>query len=198
MEIKPSGRPTPAGFRHLHLVPSEPGERAPQEPIERRPIDLEEAFRLYSRLVASIGLRILGRRAEIEDLVQDVFVEAGRWATRIDNPAVLKHWLITVTVRMARRRLRRQKFAALLGLDEPVTYEDVAGDGASPSERALLAEIYRVLDRIPVAERLAWTLRHVQGESLAEVAVLCECSLATAKRRIGAAQDAIVEALSDG
>jgi RNA polymerase sigma-70 factor (ECF subfamily) len=162
-----------------------------------RPIDLDEAFRLYSRLVASIGFRILGRRSEVEDLVQDVFVEAGKWATRIDDPSALKHWLITVTVRAARHRLRRARFAAMLGFGTPVSYEDVAGHEASPAERALLAQVYRVLDRLPVNERLAWTLRHVQGEALGDVAELCGCSVATAKRRIAAAHEAILEALSD-
>jgi RNA polymerase sigma-70 factor, ECF subfamily len=32
--------------------------------------------------------------------------------------------------------------------------------------------------------RIAWMLRRVEGLPLAEVATLCDCSLATAKRRI--------------
>jgi RNA polymerase sigma-70 factor (ECF subfamily) len=152
---------------------------------------------MYSRLVASVGFRILGRRGEVEDLVQDVFVEAGKWATRIEDPAALKHWLLTVTVRAARHRLRRARFAAMLGFGTPISYEDVAGNDASPSERALLAQVYRALDRVPVNDRLAWTLRYVQGESLGEVAELCGCSLATAKRRIASAHEAVLEALSD-
>jgi RNA polymerase sigma-70 factor (ECF subfamily) len=47
--------------------------------------------------------------------------------------------------------------------------------------------VYRALDRLGTAERLAWTLRHVEGERLDAVAQLCGCSLATAKRRIAAA-----------
>jgi RNA polymerase sigma-70 factor (ECF subfamily) len=54
-----------------------------------------------------------------------------------------------------------------------------------------------VLDELPAAERLAWTLRHVEGERLEQVARQCGCSLATAKRRIAAAQDAIEQAVSD-
>lgn len=192
MDSRPRGRSNPGLARHLRVVPPPPPEAE-----EQRPVDLDQAYRMYSRLVAHIGLRILGRRDEVDDLVQDVFVEAGRWSSRLDNPAALKHWLVTVTVRAARRRLRRQRFLSFLGFGAPVSYEDIAGDEASPSQRALLAEVYRVLDTLPVAERLAWTLRHVQGESLAEVAELCECSVATAKRRIAAAHTAILEALSD-
>jgi RNA polymerase sigma-70 factor (ECF subfamily) len=38
-----------------------------------------------------------------------------------------------------------------------------------------------------VEQRLAWTLRHIEGERLEDVAARCGCSLATAKRRIAAA-----------
>ena len=44
--------------------------------------------------------------------------------------------------------------------------------------------------------RVAWTLNYVEGETLEEVARLCGCSLATAKRRIAAAQRFIEEKLS--
>jgi RNA polymerase sigma-70 factor (ECF subfamily) len=53
-----------------------------------------------------------------------------------------------------------------------------------------------VLDRLPVNERLAWSLRHIEGEQLESVAVLCGCSLATAKRRIAAAQQAVERSLT--
>ena len=44
-------------------------------------------------------------------------------------------------------------------------------------------------------DRVAWILRRVDGHSVAEVATLCECSPATAKRRIAAAAVAIEEVL---
>ena len=47
------------------------------------------------------------------------------------------------------------------------------------------------LAELPARERAAWLLRHVEGYELAEVARLCECSLATAKRRIAAAERVI-------
>ena len=44
-----------------------------------------------------------------------------------------------------------------------------------------------VLRRLPQRERIAWTLRYVEDESLEMVATACGCSLATAKRWIAAA-----------
>jgi RNA polymerase sigma-70 factor (ECF subfamily) len=159
-------------------------------------IDLDALFRQHSRLVASIGFRILGRSDEIEDLVQDVFLDACQDLERIRNPEAVRAWLAVCTVRRARRRLMRRRLRRMIGLDQSADYEQVADPHASPARRALLARVYEVLDRLPVDQRLAWTLRHMEGEDLESVARLCGCSLATAKRRIAVAARFILERLS--
>ena len=61
----------------------------------------------------------------------------------------------------------------------------------------MIAEVYRALDRLPTRLRVPWVLRYVEGESLQDVAKLCGCSLATAKRRILAAHTKISSQLDD-
>jgi RNA polymerase sigma-70 factor (ECF subfamily) len=178
------------------------GEGDRSEPRSGEPeaddrLDLERLFRAYSPLVATISLRILGSRDEMQDMVQDVFLELSRWLDRIEDAAAVRSWLTTVTVREARRRLRRRRLKALLGLGETPDYRRVADSSASPAVRTLLAEVYRVLDRVDVEDRLAWTLRHVARETLPEVAEHCGCSLATAKRRIARAHSAILNEVTD-
>jgi RNA polymerase sigma-70 factor (ECF subfamily) len=58
-----------------------------------------------------------------------------------------------------------------------------------------LGRVYTLLEHLPVDARIAWTLRQVEGEQLEAVAAICGCSLATAKRRIGAVQAKIDEVL---
>jgi RNA polymerase sigma-70 factor, ECF subfamily len=162
------------------------------------PVSLEGAFRCHAPFVASVAFRILGSREETEDMVQDVFLELRRWLERIHDPAALRGWLTTVTVREARRRLKRRRLQAVFRFTEALDYALVADSTATPAERALVAEIYRILDRVPTEGRLAWTLRHVAGATLPEVAEHCGCSLATAKRRIARVHDVITEELGDG
>ncbi|MCH9685669.1 MAG: RNA polymerase sigma factor, partial [Deltaproteobacteria bacterium] len=92
--------------------------------------------------------------------------------------------LATITVRIAGRQLRRRRLRRWVGLDGGIDEEMAASPEASPEQRAQIAELYAGLDRLPVALRLAWTLRKVQGATNPEVALHCDCSLATAKRRI--------------
>jgi len=103
-----------------------------------------------------------------------------------------------VVLRIARRRLRLRKVRGWVGFDDVADDAQVADPSASAHDRALLASVYRALDALSVEERLAWSLQYLQGERVEEVAALCGCSLATAKRRIASAQISLQEVLGDG
>jgi RNA polymerase sigma-70 factor, ECF subfamily len=162
------------------------------------PTDLDGAFRMHARYVGYIALRILGRPEEVEDLVQDVFLDAHSRIASLRDPGALKGFLATLTVRKAVRQLRRRGLRRFFGFDEGFDYAQLADSGASPHDRALISQIYRLLDELPAEQRSAWILRHVQGEKVERVAELCGCSLATAKRRIAAAQASLDGELADG
>ncbi len=180
--LTPSG-PAPAGLR--------------SEPSLEATLDLDGLFRRYAPYVAAIAHRLLGRDEEVDDTIQEVFVAAVRGVHAVRDPAAIRGWLARVTVRVARQRLRKRRLRVFLGLDEPVVYDSVVDQSASAEQRTLLARVYGILDRLPPNERIAWSLRHIEGEPLENVASLAGCSLATAKRRIAAAAQKIEEAFAD-
>jgi RNA polymerase sigma-70 factor (ECF subfamily) len=159
------------------------------------PLSVDAAFRQYAPLVASLALRMGAVDVDCEDFVQDVFVRALRGAGRLREPAAFKGWLVTIAVNLARTRLRIRKLRLRLGLGAPATLAEVADPSLSADERVLIAQMNAVLDRMPVNQRIAWSLRHVEGMALDEVALHCGCSLATAKRWIAAGQAALEEAI---
>lgn len=163
-------------------------EAAEQRPAEG-PLDATRAWAQYHRFVAGIAWRLLGRDDELDDVVQDVFLDAVRGLAALREPEAVKAWLATVTVRVARRRLRVRRVKHWLGMDGPRAYEEVAAQGVPLEQQQLLSRVYATLDRMPVEQRIAWTLRHIEGVALDDVAARCGCSLATAKRRIAAAQN---------
>ncbi len=151
-------------------------------------------FRSYAPYVARIGLRILGRADEVDDLVQDVFLSAHKHLPELRDPAALKGWLASIAVRAAQRRLKWRRLHSFLGFDsnEP-DYARVVDSKASLEDQALIAAVFEALDTVRASERVAWSLRHLEGETMERVAELCECSLSTAKRRVQAAEDALVK-----
>ena len=183
----------------LKLVRGEPASTASTSPAEQpaepdgggRP-DFGTLFALYHPWVAAVAARLSGRSADVDDIVQDVFFLCARKIHTIGSVAEAKPWLRTVTVRVVRKRMRLQRWGAWLrSSDDGLT--ELPYRGLSPDEHAMIQGLYRALGALPVDDRLAWTLRHVEGASLDEVAESCGCSLATAKRRISKAAKGLME-----
>ena len=152
-------------------------------------LSFDALFRRYAPYVGAIALRILGRNDEVDDVVQDVFVDAYRGLRELRDPTAIKGWLSRIAVRTAIRKLRRRKLRALFFAQPQREYREIAAEGASPELAATIAQIYRSLDELPVDERVAWSLRHVSGEELEQIASLTGASLATVKRRIARANE---------
>jgi RNA polymerase sigma-70 factor (ECF subfamily) len=161
---------------------------------DTRPPGLDDLFQRYAPYVATIGFRLLGADHELDDLVQDVFIEAHRRLHQLRDAGAAKGWLARIAVRGASRRLRRRRLRAFFSLDAVSGHEALVDMAATPEERAHVASTYRLLARLPVAQRVTWILRHIEGETLDGIAELCRCSKATVQRRIRAAQKMLEEA----
>lgn len=146
-------------------------------------LNVETTLARYAPYVARIGFGILGVREDVDDLVQDVFLALIVGRSRLRDPAAIKPWLARTAVRIARRKLRWRRCRIVLGLAASDVYDRAVTEADAP-HRIELVRLQQALDRLPVALRIAWCLRHVEQEPLERVAELCGCSLATAKRRI--------------
>lgn len=161
-----------------------------------RPVDPATLFHRHASYVAGVATRLLGRDHEVDDVVQDVFLIALRGLHALREPEAARAWLTKVAVRLSIRRLRWRRVRRTLGMDATPGYEELPDHSLAPEQRAIMARVYALLDRLPAADRVAWTLRHVDGQSAEAVARLCGCSLATAKRRIGRVDQAVRQELS--
>ncbi len=185
---------TPA-FATVHKLPTRDPEPTDAELVARVLAgDRHAEERLYLRhvgYVTSLCLRLLGRRDEAEDAAQDTFVDVLEQLPRLREPQRLKHWITRIAVHKAHRRFRRRKLLRALGLYGSDPLEESllpANSERATQEQALeLDKLSEVLVGLPDVQRAAWVLRYVDGHKLEQVAILCDCSLATAKRRIAAA-----------
>ena len=152
---------------------------------------LSDLFRRYAPYVATIGLRLLGRDDELDDLVQEVFIEAHRGLHQLRSAESVKAWLARITVRRATRRLRRRRVRSFFSLEALPPDAKLIADDRTPEEKADLVASYRMIERIPVRQRVVWVLKHVEGETLDSIAEICRCSKATVQRRLRAAAHAL-------
>jgi len=182
---KPNARP------QLRVVPGGAASGASSTFAAFDASDFDSVFRRFSPYVASIGLRLLGRDDELDDLVQDVFLEAHRGLSRVREPAAIKGWLARICVRRSVRRLRRRRLRAYLSLDTLTHDAELTAPGASPETSAEVSRLYQKLERLPALERVVWVLRFLEGEALDDIATLCGCSKSTVQRRLRAADEAL-------
>ena len=155
-------------------------------------VELGEAFRRHRVALAAVAGRVLGRRDEIDDVLQDAFVEALRGVHNLREPAALRAWLTRVTVRTARRRGARARF---VGIDDAPAAADVADPRPSALDLALLAAVGEIMAGIPAERRRPWALRAFDGEPIDDIAACCGCSATTVKRRIAEVQGLLAAAL---
>lgn len=146
---------------------------------------LECLYRRHAPFALNLAARIAGRASDIEDIVHDSFLRAFDALGRLKRGAAFRPWLGSIVVNAVRSSLRRERLRRVLGFGgQPVELDCIASAEASPAVRAELAQIYALLQTLPADDRIAWTLRYVEGYDLEGAASLVGCSLATIKRRI--------------
>ncbi len=142
-------------------------------------------YRRHARYVAGVAYRLLGGDAELDDVVQETFCDAHAALASLNEPAGLRAWLARIAVRRVHKRLaKRRRWRWMIG--EAAQGAPLVSD---PAQRQRVDALYEALGTLPADLRLPWTLHHVEGETLPDVAAMCEVSLATAKRRIAEAAE---------
>jgi RNA polymerase sigma-70 factor (ECF subfamily) len=166
--------------------------------LARPELDVEALYAKHARYVAGVVHRILGQRggegdAEVDDIVQETFIDAFEGIARIQDPSAARAWLVTVAVRRTRRFLARRRRWALFAF----WAKDYAPHASDPRVRQPLDDLYDALERIPESLRIPWVLHRVEELSLPETAAACDVSLATIKRRIADAEERLERRLGD-
>ncbi len=151
----------------------------------------EALFGRYASMVNAMAYRLLGRDTDLDDLVQDSFVEALSSLARLQQPEAFGGWLKTIVVFRAGKLIRRRRLATRLGLARgalSIDMDALISPTAPADVAAELRRIYRAVEALPAKLRIPLVLRRVEGLPLDEVATLTKTSLATVKRRIAEAE----------
>ena len=138
---------------------------------EQLAVDYATFFRAEFAAVTRTAYLVLHDRDAAEDVAQDAFTQLHlHWAkiSTYDRPEA---WVRRVAIRMAVRAVRRHRLLdTLLGrLHQP--REEVGGD----------LDLAAALLRLPPQQRAAVALHYYEDRPLTEVAVILNCSHATAK-----------------
>jgi RNA polymerase sigma-70 factor (ECF subfamily) len=147
--------------------------------------DSEALASLYDRFAPRLlGLlvRLIGSRADAEDLLQDTFLQVWRKAADYDpgrsSPLT---WLLLIARSRALDYLRRHRMAAVSRVIDTPVYHDSFGDLERDES---VTRLHELLNELPESQRAALALSFFGGLSHTEIAERNGVSLGTAKTRI--------------
>jgi RNA polymerase sigma-70 factor (ECF subfamily) len=158
----------------------------------------------YLDALYATALRLTRNRADAEDLVQDTYVKAFRFADRFKRGTNLKAWLYTILHNTWRNR-RRDASREAVEVDSDRVEQAAAQPGGPAAldtpERILMratldADLQAALDSLPEAFREAVWLRDVDEFSYAEMAEMLGIPIGTVMSRISRGRRLLFERLS--
>jgi RNA polymerase sigma-70 factor (ECF subfamily) len=138
----------------------------------------------------SVAYRMLGSRADAEDVVQDAYL---RWhGARAEEIRTPEAWLVTTVTRLAIDRLRqaraeRERYTGPW-LPEPLVGESPpSADEAAELESELSVALLAVLERLSPEERAAFLLRESFETSYGDIARILDKSEAACRQIVSRA-----------
>ena len=150
-----------------------------------------ETFAVLRPRLFSIAYRMLGTRADSDDIVQDAWL---RW-NGADQASLqsAEAWLVTVTTRLAIDRLRTRKAEreAYTGwwLPEPlVEFDEHTPESAAELSSDVSVAFMWVLERLTPDERAAFLLRQVFDHDYADIAAMLDKTEAACRQLVHRAQ----------
>jgi len=194
------------GYRRMaaHLHASDASRPAGDEPapgdaelVARAALgDTHAIAAIWSRhhtLAKSVLLSTLGPDQDIDDLVQETFVELFRAVKLVRDGIALPAVLSRIAVRRAGMTLRRRRIRSVVFLLPWTDVPEIAVAPPDLDDRFALAAFYRLLDRVKTRHRVALLLHFVQGMDVATVASVLDISVPAAKRAIGAGRKRLIQ-----
>jgi RNA polymerase sigma factor (sigma-70 family) len=142
--------------------------------------------------------RLLGDRAEAEDVTQEAMIRLWRIAPDWrQGEAQVSTWLYRVVTNLCTDRLRRRQSKGTAPLDDaPEVADSAAGPVAGMIEADRMAALQAALAALPERQRQAVVLRHIEGLTNPEIAAVMDIGVEAVESLTARAKRALTALLA--
>lgn len=188
--------------------PTQSGELTEAEAIRRAQQGdagaFERIYRLHSRRVYALCLRMVGNTAEAEDLTQEAFLQLFRKIGTFRGESAFSTWLHRLAVNVVLMRLRKKTVAAT-SLDEQsepddessAPRKDVGMEDLRLSGSVDRVNLERAVQQLSPGYRSVFVLHDIQGYEHNEIAAIMKCSIGNSKSQLHKARMRLRELLHE-
>ena len=150
------------------------------------PRAFEALVRAYQHRVFGVALRMLGRRADAEDVAQEVFLRVHRAIGEFRGEARLSTWLYGIASNLCLNRLASADHRRMRPDEDAVMLApSPAADAAAVAERSEVeAALRQAIAELPDERRIVVVLRDVEGLSYDEIAQALGLEPGTVRSRL--------------
>ena len=140
----------------------------------------------YGTVLYAVAFRVLGERADAEEVVLEAFTQAWRDAPRFEpGRGSVAGWLTTIArsraLDLVRARTRRSRITAAAAAEAPAA---PPGPDSALDHEERRREVRRALDALSPTQRQAIELAYFEGLSQSEIAERLQEPLGTIKTRV--------------
>ena len=145
-----------------------------------------EIFLLYRADVTRLLQRMVGRRADLEDLLQEVFVQVHRSIKNFRAEARLSTWIYRVAVNVAlmHRRAAKSRPVIVAEPQEPSLLDESAPPDEQLSRHRRVEALYRLLDRVSDKKRVVYVLHELEGLTPNDISKVVGAPVLTVRTRL--------------
>jgi RNA polymerase sigma-70 factor (ECF subfamily) len=157
----------------------------------------EELVIAYQHRVFAVAARMLGNRAEAEEIAQEVFLRVHRAIRLFRGDAKLSTWMYSIASRLCLNRLGTAERRLTREEDETLAHVSGGAGGADEAleRRQLQAALHQAIAALPEDRRIVVVLRDLEGLSYDEIAQVLDLELGTVRSRLHRARVELRERL---
>ncbi len=148
-----------------------------------------ELVRRYQDLLYRHAERMIGRPDDAEDAVQAAFIKAHRRLKSCRDPDRFGAWLFRIGSNACKDYLKSRRRLTVSLDDAPAVLAQRGNPDHSLDRRNMREAIDGALERLPVEQREAFLLKHVEGLSYVEISEMLDVSVPALKMRVHRARD---------
>jgi len=160
----------------------------------------QELYRVHRRDVARLVARLMGPRAEVDDVVQEVFLQVFRSLVSFRGESRFSTWLHRVTVNVTLMHLRAARSRPNLSHELTPAHEPTSPELDSPldvsARNERLRALYKILDTLSDKKRTVFILHDLEGVQAAQIAAMVDSPVLTVRTRLFYARREVYAAMA--